>query len=75
MKPFDLEAALKGAPCLTRDGRKAGVIGLVPEEINKRGKSADDCPDSPRYKALGNSMAVPVMYWIGEKIKYHILNK
>lgn len=43
--------------------------------IPYRGKSADDCPDSPRYKALGNSMAIPVMYWIGEKIKYHILNK
>ena len=28
----------------------------------------DNCPDGPRYKALGNSMAVPVMRWIGEKI-------
>lgn len=26
-------------------------------------------PDSPRYKALGNSMAVPVMRWIGEGIQ------
>ena len=26
-------------------------------------------PDSPRYKALGNSMAVPVMKWIGERIQ------
>lgn len=25
-------------------------------------------PDSPRYKAMGNSMAVPVMRWIGERI-------
>ena len=25
-------------------------------------------PDGPRYKALGNSMAVPVMRWIGERI-------
>lgn len=25
-------------------------------------------PDAPRYKALGNSMAVPVMRWIGERI-------
>jgi DNA (cytosine-5)-methyltransferase 1 len=25
-------------------------------------------PDGPRYKALGNSMAVPVMKWIGERI-------
>ena len=33
-----------------------------------RNKQADDCPDSPRYKALGNSMAVPVMRWIGERI-------
>jgi DNA (cytosine-5)-methyltransferase 1 len=25
--------------------------------------------DSPRYKALGNSMAVPVMKWLGERIQ------
>lgn len=34
-----------------------------------RGKPADQCPDGPRYKALGNSMAVPVMAWIGERIQ------
>lgn len=34
-----------------------------------RGKPADQCPDGPRYKALGNSMAVPVMRWIGERIQ------
>lgn len=33
-----------------------------------RGKGAEDCPDGPRYKALGNSMAVPVMRWIGARI-------
>ncbi|EDW0700477.1 Dam family site-specific DNA-(adenine-N6)-methyltransferase, partial [Salmonella enterica subsp. enterica] len=33
-----------------------------------RGKVAADCPDGPRYKAIGNSMAVPVMRWIGERI-------
>jgi len=27
-----------------------------------------DCPDGPRYKALGNSMAVPVMAWIGKRL-------
>lgn len=32
-------------------------------------KPADQCPDGPRYKALGNSMAVPVMRWIGERIQ------
>ena len=36
--------------------------------IPYRGKPADDCPDGPRYKAIGNSMAVPVMRWIGERI-------
>lgn len=33
-----------------------------------RGKPAAECPDSPRYKAIGNSMAVPVMRWIGKRI-------
>jgi len=37
-------------------------------KIPYRNKSADECPDGPRYKALGNSMAVPVMKWIGERI-------
>ena len=33
-----------------------------------RGASAENCPDGPRYKACGNSMAVPVMRWIGKRI-------
>jgi len=33
-----------------------------------RNKAAQDCPDGPRYRAIGNSMAVPVMRWIGERI-------
>lgn len=31
-------------------------------------RKKDESPDGPRYKALGNSMAVPVMRWIGERI-------
>jgi DNA (cytosine-5)-methyltransferase 1 len=31
-------------------------------------RKAQESPDGPRYKALGNSMAVPVMRWIGERI-------
>ena len=34
-----------------------------------KGKLEKDCPDSPRYKALGNSMAVNCMEWLGERIK------
>lgn len=37
--------------------------------IPYRGKPAEECPDGPRYKAIGNSMAVPVMRWIGERIE------
>lgn len=36
-------------------------------DVPYRGK--DHAPDSPRYKALGNSMAVPVMAWIGRRIQ------
>ena len=32
-------------------------------------RKADESPDGPRYKALGNSMAVPVMAWIGKRIQ------
>lgn len=33
-----------------------------------RGRAAEECPDTPRYRAIGNSMAVPVMAWIGERM-------
>ncbi|MCF7536205.1 DNA cytosine methyltransferase [Pseudomonas petrae] len=33
-----------------------------------RGKRATDCPDGPRYKAIGNSKAVPVVRWIGLRL-------
>lgn len=38
-------------------------------QIPWRGKSAEDCPDAPRYKACGNSMCVNVMRWIGMRIE------
>jgi DNA (cytosine-5)-methyltransferase 1 len=34
--------------------------------INYRGKPA---ADGPRYKAIGNSMAVPCMAWIGKRLQ------
>ena len=37
-------------------------------------RKKDESPDGPRYKALGNSMAVPVMNWIGKKIQKISLN-
>lgn len=37
--------------------------------IRWKGKSESECPDSPRYKACGNSMCVNVMRWIGMRIE------
>lgn len=36
--------------------------------ISWRSRPAGDCPDGPRYKALGNSWAVNCAEWIGERI-------
>lgn len=36
--------------------------------ITWRGKPAEKCPDGPRYKAIGNSKAVTVVRWIGQRI-------
>ncbi len=60
---------------------KMAVRRLTPKECERlqgfpddhtlipwRNKPADQCPDGPRYKALGNSMAVPCMAWIGKRI-------
>jgi DNA (cytosine-5)-methyltransferase 1 len=38
-------------------------------QISWRGKPVEQCPDGPRYKAIGNSMATNVMKWIGQRIK------
>lgn len=63
----------------------AGVRRLTPRECERlqgfpddytlipwRGKSAEECPDGPRYKAIGNSKAVPVVRWIGRRIQQQL---
>ena len=37
-------------------------------KVPYRGKPAEECPETPRYKAIGNSMAVNVMRWLGVRI-------
>jgi len=37
--------------------------------IKWNGKPESECPDGHRYKACGNSMAVPVIRWLGERIE------
>jgi DNA (cytosine-5)-methyltransferase 1 len=42
--------------------------GFPDNYTNIAWRKQTESPDGPRYKALGNSMAVPVMKWIGEQI-------
>jgi DNA (cytosine-5)-methyltransferase 1 len=51
--------------------RECERLQAFPDDYTRipwRKKAAGDCPDGPRYKALGNSMAVNCMEWIGERI-------
>lgn len=43
-------------------------------QIPYRGKPAEQCPDAPRYKAIGNSWCVPVVRWIGQRIEKELKN-
>ncbi|TCQ94079.1 DNA cytosine methyltransferase [Pseudomonas sp. JUb52] len=60
---------------------ESGVRRLIPRECERlqgfpddhtlipwRGRPAAECPDGPRYKAIGNSKAVPVVHWIGRRL-------
>ena len=69
------------APTLTKSHGQGVALGmavrrLTPVEFERLQGFPDNytnikdkCPDGPRYKALGNSMAVPVMAWIGKRIQ------
>lgn len=43
--------------------------GFPDNYTNIAWRKKDESPDGPRYKALGNSMAAPVMNWIGQRIQ------
>jgi DNA (cytosine-5)-methyltransferase 1 len=59
--------------------QQMAVRRLTPKECERLQGFPDDytdipkAADGPRYKALGNSMAVPVMRWIGQRVQKHIL--
>jgi DNA (cytosine-5)-methyltransferase 1 len=61
--------ALAGAAVRRLTPRECERLQGFPDDytlITYRGKPA---ADGPRYKALGNSMAVPVMRWIGDRVR------
>jgi DNA (cytosine-5)-methyltransferase 1 len=77
------DASEELSPTLRRHDPMAAMVGsavrrLTPRECERLQGFEDDytlvphrgkpAADGPRYKALGNSMAVPCMRWIGERI-------
>ena len=44
--------------------------GFPDDYTNIPWRGKPESPDGPRYKALGNSIAVPCMRWIGERIAF-----
>lgn len=85
---YDVHAPLRtagghGSPAALTSGM--AVRRLTPRECERlqgfpddytairwRGRPAEDCADGPRYKALGNSWAVPVVRWIGARIQQEV---
>lgn len=69
-------------PCINGDDARAAttraVRRLTPREYERLQGFPDDytqvpyrgqpATDTPRYRALGNSMAVPVMRWLGQRL-------
>ncbi|EJB8385979.1 DNA cytosine methyltransferase [Pseudomonas aeruginosa] len=49
---------------------RARIAALYACDVSK--EAADECPDGPRYKAIGNSKAVPVVRWIGRRIQQQL---
>ncbi len=45
------------------------ALGLAVKQSKKTGEWRVRDPDGPRYRSLGNSMAVPVLIWIGKRIQ------
>ncbi len=83
--PVKVGSASGGNPPGVSNG--SAVRRLTPRECERLQGFPDDytlvayrgkpAKDGPRYKALGNSMAVPVMRWIGERIQLveNLLNR
>ncbi len=47
-------------------------VQVMPDDytlVPYRGKPA---ADTPRYKAIGNSMAVPCVVWLGQRLMQHL---
>lgn len=75
-KPGQGYAAAMIGPAVRRlTPRECERLQGMPDDytlIPWRGKPAEECPDGPRYKAIGNSKAIPVVRWIGRRIQQQL---
>ncbi len=82
VRELDVIGALQANPGMKQQAylsQPVGVRRLTPRECERLQGFPDDwtlvlhrgkpAADGPRYKAIGNSMAVPVMRWIGKRIE------
>jgi DNA (cytosine-5)-methyltransferase 1 len=82
VRELDVIGALQAQPGMKQQAylsQSVGVRRLTPRECERLQGFPDDwtlvphrgkpAADGPRYKAIGNSMAVPVMRWIGKRIE------
>ena len=82
VRELDVIGALQAQPGMKQQAylsQSIGVRRLTPRECERLQGFPDDwtlvphrgkpAADGPRYKAIGNSMAVPVMRWIGKRIE------
>lgn len=84
---YTLTTGDRHAVAIDKDGNKFAYY-LTPVECERlqgfpdnhtlipyRNKPKEQCPDGPRYAACGNTMAVPVMRWLGMRIKMVLESK
>ena len=67
----EVQAVQTGSAVRRLTPRECERLQGIPDDytlIPWRGKPAEECPDGPRYKAIGNSKAVTVVRWIGQRI-------
>jgi DNA (cytosine-5)-methyltransferase 1 len=67
----EVQAVQAGSAVRRLTPRECERLQGMPDDytlIPWRGKPASECPDGPRYKAIGNSKAVTVVRWIGQRI-------
>jgi DNA (cytosine-5)-methyltransferase 1 len=69
--PAVLVPTARGVRARLMTARECERLQGFPDDYTRvpyRGRAAELCAEGPRKKAIGNSMPVPVMRWLGQRI-------